>query len=332
MSKGQNEKYVIGVDLGGTKILAAAVSESGEIVGRAKKKTHADRPAEEILERLVAVCREAVEESKLTMDQICGVGIGSPGPLDPVKGMVIETPNLNLTKAPITDYVNRALGVPAFLDNDVNVGIFGEFVYGAGKGCRHLLGIFLGTGIGGGIIIDGKLLHGYSYNAGELGHIKVRAFGARCGCGDQGCLEAYASKTAMIKKFQKAVKKGKTTILTELIENKWDRLTSRVFRQAFDAKDKLVITELERAAKLTGVAVGSLLNILSPDKVVIGGGLMEALDKELLPIIQKYAKKNCFSMISKGVEIVPAALGDDAGILGAAAITWKRIRGEKVAV
>lgn len=332
MTKNENKKFVIGVDMGGTKILAAVVSESGEILGRAKKKTRPERPTEEILGRIIAVCREAVEDAKLTFERISGIGIGSPGPLDPVKGMVIETPNVNLTGAKITDFVNQELGVPAFLDNDVNVGTFGEFVYGAGKGCRHLIGLFLGTGIGGGAIVDGKLLHGHSYNAAELGHIKVRAFGAKCGCGNQGCLEAYASKTALIKRFQKAVKKGKSTVLTELIGNDWSKLTSKVFWQAFDAKDKLVVGELERAAKLTGVAVGSLLNAFSPEKVIIGGGMMEALEKELLPIIQKYARKNCFPIISEGVDIVPAALGDDAGILGAAAIAWKRLKGEKVAV
>lgn len=332
MSKPENEKYVIGVDLGGTKILAAVISESGTILSRAKKKTKPERPTEEILGRLVETCREAVQEAKIPLEKIVGVGVGSPGPLDPQKGMVIETPNVNLTKAHITDFITKELKVPAFLDNDVNVGTFGEFVYGAGKGCRHLVGIFLGTGIGGGIIVDGKLLHGYSYNAGELGHLKVRAFGAKCGCGNKGCLEAYASKTAMIKFFKRAVKKGKPTILKDLVGDNWEKLTSKVFRQAFDAKDKLVVSNLERAAKLTGVAVGSLLNILSPEKVIIGGGMIESLEKELMPIIQKYAKMNCFSIISKGVDIVPAALGDDAGILGAAAIAWKRIKGESVAV
>ncbi|MGC9329626.1 MAG: ROK family protein, partial [Candidatus Hinthialibacter sp.] len=146
MSNNEKTKYVIGVDLGGTKILAAVISESGEVISRAKKKTKPDRPTEEILGRLVDVCREAVKASKISFDQISGVGIGSPGPLDPEKGIVIETPNLNLTGAKITDFVSQELGVPAFLDNDVNVGTFGEFVYGAGKGCRHLVGIFMGTG------------------------------------------------------------------------------------------------------------------------------------------------------------------------------------------
>lgn len=332
MVKAENEKYVIGVDLGGTKILAAVISESGKIISRAKKKTKPERPAAEILGRVVETCREAVLESKLPFENIMGVGIGSPGPLDPQKGMVIETPNVNLTKARITDFITKELKVPSFLDNDVNVGTFGEFIYGAGKGCRHLVGLFLGTGIGGGVIVDGKLLHGHSFNAGELGHLKVRAFGAKCGCGDKGCLEAYASKAAMIRYFKRAVKKGKPTILKDLIGEDWEKLTSKVFRQAFDAKDKLVIEKLEQAAKLTGVAVGSLLNILSPEKVIIGGGMIESLEKELMPLIKKYAKMNCFPIISKGVAIVPAKLGDDAGILGAAAIAWKRLKGETIAV
>ncbi len=332
MSKNIDKKYVIGVDLGGTKILAAVIDEDGGILSRAKKKTKAERPAEEILGRLTSVCIEAVEKADISFDEIKGIGIGSPGPLDPEKGMVIETPNLNLTGACITDFVSNELGVPSFLDNDVNVGTFGEFVYGAGQGCKHIVGLFLGTGIGGGVIVDGKLLHGHSFNAGELGHLKVRAFGAKCGCGMHGCLEAYASKTAMIKYFQKAVAKGKTTILTELIGDNWEKLTSKIFKIAYEADDKLVVKELNRAAKLTGVAIGSLLNILSPEKVIIGGGLIEAMDKELMPVIIEYAKANSFPIIHQNVDIVPAALGDDSGILGAAAIAWKRLEGKSVAV
>ncbi len=325
MSKNIDKKYVVGVDLGGTKILAAVIDNDGNVLSRAKKKTKADRPAEEILGRLTSVCIEAVEKAGISFDEIKGIGIGSPGPLDPVKGMVIETPNLNLTGACITDYVSNELGVPSFLDNDVNVGTFGEFVFGAGKDCKHIVGLFLGTGIGGGVIVDGKLLHGHSFNAGELGHLKVRAFGEKCGCGMRGCLEAYASKTAMIKHFKKAVAKGKPTILTELIGDNWAKLTSKIFKQAYEANDKLVIKELNRAAKLTGVAIGSLLNVLSPEKVIIGGGLIEAMDKELMPVIIEYARANSFPIIYKDVDIVPAALGDDSGILGAAAIAWKRL-------
>ena len=324
-----DERIVIGVDLGGTKILAAVVTESGDILSRAKKKTKPEKKPEEILARVASCCREAAEEAGFSMDAIRGIGIGSPGPLDPERGIVIETPNINLTNAPVKSFLENDLGVSVFLDNDVNVGTLGEFVYGAGKGKNHVVGIFMGTGIGGGVIIDGKLLHGYSFNAGELGHMKIRAGGDVCGCGQRGCLEAYASKTAMIKYFQKAVKSGEKTILTDLVGSNWSKLTSKVFRQGVEAKDKLVCKVINRAARFTGIGVGSLLNILSPEMVIIGGGIVEALGERVLKIIRKNAEKNCFPITFKGVEIVQAALGDDSGILGAAALAWRNLPEQK---
>jgi glucokinase len=324
-----DNRVVIGVDLGGTKVLAAVITESGEILSRAKKKTKPEKPPEEILGRVAACCREAAEGAGIALDAIQGVGIGSPGPLDPDKGIVIETPNMNLTNAPVTAFLQKELGIPVFLDNDVNVGTLGEYVYGAGKGLKHVVGIFMGTGIGGGVIVDGKLLHGFSYNAGELGHMKICAGGDVCGCGQKGCLEAYASKTAMIKRFKNAVNSGRKTILTKLVGNDWSKLTSRVFLKAVEEKDELVTKEVRRAARYTGVAVGSLLNILSPEMVVIGGGLVEALGDRVLKIIRKYAKENSFPITFQDVQIVAAALGDDAGILGAAALAWRNLNERK---
>jgi len=321
-------KHVLGIDLGGTKILTAVVTQSGEVISRAKKKTQAKKSTAVILDRLAMCCRDAVEAAGMNFKQISGIGIGSPGPLDPIKGEVIETPNMNLTGAPITAHLEKQFKVPTFLDNDVNIGTLGEFTYGAGKGKKHVVGIFLGTGVGGGVIVDGKLLHGFSLNAGELGHMKLVVGGDVCGCGLKGCLEAYASKTAIIRRMKKAVDSGKPTILTDLIGSDWTKLTSKVFKQAVADNDKLVKTEIRRAAKYTGIGVGSLLNILSPEVVVIGGGLVEALEDEIMPLVRRHAERNCFPIVSKGVQIVPAKLGDDAGILGAAALAWQRL-GEK---
>lgn len=318
------ERVMLGVDLGGTKILAAAVTESGKILGRSKKKTKAERDPEEILARVVECCHGAVADAGLTLDRIEAVGVGSPGPLDPVRGVVLHTPNLNLSDAPIAPYLNEKLGKPVFLDNDVNVGTLGEYVYGAARGKEDVVGIFLGTGIGGGLIINERLIHGKSYNAGEIGHLKVKAGGARCGCGQRGCLEAYASKTAMIRRLRKAVDRGETTALSQLIGTDWSKLTSRVFAKAYDQNDPLVVGEIHRAAKYTGVAVGSLINLLSPETIVIGGGLMEAMGGRMLDRIKAKARKCAFEMIYDTVEIVPAQLGDDAGILGAAALAFKK--------
>jgi len=321
-----NNSFVLGVDLGGTKILAAVITKQGEVIARAKKKTKAQKSSEEILERITTVCRDAVEEAGITFEQIEGIGIGSPGPLDPDRGYVLETPNLNLTNAPVCPFLKEQLGVPAFMDNDVNVGTFGEFKFGAGKNHKDVIGIFLGTGVGGGIVVDGKLLHGKSKNAGEIGHMKIHAGGDQCGCGQKGCLEAYASKTAMEKRRKEAIEKGKKSILPKILpKGDWTKLTSKIYVQAVEENDKLVINELKRAAKNTGIAVGSLLNLFSPEKVIIGGGLTEALENLFLPIIRDTAKENCFSIMFENCEIVPAALGDDAGILGAGALAWNQL-------
>ena len=320
-----NERVVVGIDLGGTKVLAAAITESGQILGRAKKKTKAQRTAEDILVRMAECCQGAVQAAGLTLEQVEGIGVGSPGPLDPIQGIVLHTPNLNLTNAPIVPYLQEKLNKPAFLDNDVNVGTLGEFVYGVGHGKQDVVGIFLGTGIGGGVIINGRLLHGKSFNAGEIGHMKVRAGGAKCGCGQKGCLEAYASKTALIRRFKKAVSKGKQTVLTSLLGNDWTRLTSNVFLEAYTSHDELVVTEIHRAAKYTGIAAGSLINILSPEMIIIGGGMMLAFGDKILEIIRQHARKNSFEMIFETVEIVQGTLGDDAGILGAAALAFQKL-------
>lgn len=318
-------QYVVGVDLGGTKMLSAVVDREGSVLSRSKKKTKAQRESDEILERLDACVREAVEASELPMESIAAIGVGSPGPLDPIEGRIFETPNLNLSNAPIAPFLNERTGIPVFLDNDVNVGTFGEFTYGAAKGKQHVIGIFLGTGVGGGVILNGEPFHGASLNAGELGHTKIVAYGDKCGCGDRGCLEAYASKTAMIARIQKRVSKGMKTALTEITGGDWSKLTSSAFVKAVEAKDKIALKEIRRASKYTGVAVGSLINILSPEMVVIGGGLVEALEDMIMPDIRYHAEHNCFQILFEKTEIVPASLGDDAGILGAAALAWKRL-------
>ncbi|MDP8246298.1 MAG: ROK family protein [Candidatus Hinthialibacter antarcticus] len=323
-SAGQ-KNHVVGIDLGGTKILSAVVDREGNVLSRAKKKTKAQRTSDEILLRLEECSREAIEASGVPASEIAAVGIGSPGPLDPITGCILETPNLNLSNAPIAPYLIEKLAMPVFLDNDVNVGTFGEFTYGAAKGKQHVIGIFLGTGVGGGVILNGEPFHGASLNAGELGHTKIVAYGDKCGCGDRGCLEAYASKTAMIKRIKKRISKGKKSILTDLTNGDWTKLTSSVFVKAIEANDKITVNEIHRASKYTGVAVGSLMNILSPEMVVIGGGLVEALEAQIMPDIRYHAERNCFPIMSEKCEIVPAMLGDDAGILGAAAIAWKRL-------
>lgn len=319
------ERVVLGIDLGGTKILSAVITSTGKILSRSKKKTRPILTTDEILERLLACAKSAIEHSGVPLQKISAIGIGSPGPLDPVKGIVLHTPNLSFMNTPLAPFLSEQLGIPAFLDNDVNIGTLGEYVYGAGKGYKDVVGIFLGTGIGGGIVINGDMLHGKSYNAGEIGHMKVKTGGAICGCGQSGCLEAYASKTAMVKHLQKAVAKGKTTILSEMINNDWSKLNSASIFKAYQQNDPLVVKEIHRAAKYCGVAAGSLINVLSPEMIIFGGGIMQEFGPVLLERIKMHAKQNCFEMIYDTVEFSAAALGDDSGILGAAALALRKI-------
>ncbi len=207
---------VVGIDLGGTKILAAVISRGGEILSRSKRKTRSERGPAEVLDRMAECARDAVQAAGLSMSDILAVGVGSPGPLDPIRGVVLHTPNLEgFVDVHIKGELESRLGLPVFVDNDVNVGMYGEFVYGAARGVQHAVGLFVGTGVGGGIIIDGRLHHGFSQNGGELGHMILETRGPRCGCGNRGCLEAFASRTAIQRDLKTAIKKGKETVVFE---------------------------------------------------------------------------------------------------------------------
>lgn len=325
--KSASEPVVIGIDLGGTKILSAVIASDGRVVARAKKKTRPERGQQAILDRIASCARDAVEAAEITMFDIQGVGLGSPGPLDLVRGTVIETPNLPLNDAPLVASLERDLGLPVVIDNDVNIGTLGEKVYGAGRGVDDVVGLFPGTGLGGGIIIDGRLHRGHSMNAGELGHMTVAMDGPGCGCGKKGCLEAFASRTAIVKRIRKRVEnsnKGEHPI-EKLVNGNWNRVTSGVLVQAIAAGDKLVPEALDEAAVALGIGIGSLCNILGPQKVILGGGVIEALGETMFDTIRKHAKENAFAINIDDVDIVPAELGDDAGILGAAALIWQAL-------
>ena len=329
--KSPSEPVVIGLDLGGTKILAAVITRDGRILSRAKRKSRPDRGQTVILDRMATTAREAAEYAGISIREVQGVGVGSPGPLDTEKGIVIETPNLPLTQAPIVASLERDLGIPVVLDNDVNVGTLGEKFYGAGQGVDNIVGLFPGTGLGGGIIIDGRLHRGVSMNAGELGHMTVNFDGEKCGCGKRGCLEAYASRTAIVKRIQNLInngKKGKSPI-EEIVNGNWALCTSGALSRALEQGDKAVSRALNEAAEALGVGIGSLCNILGPEKVILGGGVIEAVGDTLLPVIRKAAKENAFGINIDNVDIVPAALGDDAGIMGAAALIWQALEDDE---
>ena len=321
-----NDDYVVGVDMGGTKILAAVIDAKGEIVQQAKRATKPKKGPEEVIERITRCIREAIDGAELNSSQIRAIGIGSPGPLDPETGVIIFAPNLGWSNVPLKAKLEANLSIPTFVDNDVNVGTLGEYAFGAGQGVKNLVGIFVGTGIGGGIILDGKLFHGVNKTAGEVGHMIVEAKGPRCGCGNFGCLEAVASRTAITRDLQKAIlKKGKKSKLTELNGGNLDLIRSKAIARAVKQGDKPTIKVVQRAAKYLGISVASIVHFLNPEMVVLGGGVVEAMGDSLLDPIRHAAAEYALPTTMDGVQIVAATLGDNAGVIGASVLARERL-------
>ncbi len=309
----------VGVDLGGTKILAGLFDSGLALRGTAKMTTKPQRGPEAVLERVARCVRDAVDEADLTMDQVRGVGLGVPGTVDPVLGRVIFAPNLGWRELALKPALEKLLGVPVWIANDCNIAVLGVQVSELKNKPRNVLGIFIGTGIGGGLILEGELYSGAAHTAGEVGHMVLQMNGPKCGCGGHGCFEALASRIAMIQRIKAAVQEGQKTVLTEILED-LDRLRSGDLRKAFRRGDKLTQRVVEDAARYAGLAVANLANLLNPEVIVLGGGIIEALGDEMLGIILQTVKEHTMSGVMAGVEIRVSTLGDHAAITGGAVL------------
>ena len=317
---------LIGVDLGGTKILAGVFDTAFNCLGQVKISTKAHRGPDEVINRIARCVKDTVDECDLSMSQVRGVGIGAPGAVDTQEGRVIFAPNLGWENLPLKKSLEKQLDVPVFVENDCKLHTLGVFEAELKAKPKHLIGIFLGTGIGAGIIIDGKPYTGINGTAGEVGHMVIDINGPECGCGNKGCFEALASRRAIFRTIQLAVKKGQKTLLTDMLGDDLADLRSGDLRKAIRRGDKFVEKVIDQAAEYTGVAVGNLMNIFNPEVIVIGGGVVEQLEHEMLPIIEKVARKQALPGTSKGVEIVATRLGDDAGITGGAVLVMRQTK------
>lgn len=326
MPESAKSEYVVGVDFGGTKILSAVFDSSLSCLGRTKISTKAERGKDEVIERIARCIREAVDECDLHIKQIRGIGIGAPGAVNPETGEVIFAPNLKWEDVPLKKELEKKLGIPVFLENDTNICTLGVYETELKSKPRNVIGIFLGTGIGGGIIIDGKLYSGFNHTAGEIGHMVIEVGGPKCGCGNRGCFEALASRTAIFRQIQSAVKDGQKTILTDMLGSDLKDLRSGDLRKAIRKGDKFTEKIVEDAAEYTGIAVANLINLLNPEVVVLGGGVIDALEDEMMAIIIETAKENAMSGTTKGIEIIATKVGDDAGILGGAVLAKKEAK------
>ena len=326
-------RYILGVDLGGTNIVTGAVAEDGSaVLGVRSDSTKPEQGADAVVGRIARLCRESIGEAEqkagITPDAIAGVGIGSPGPLDREKGLVLVTPNLGWKDFPLRQRVSEALdGLPATLDNDANCAVFGEWWLGAGRGSRHLIGLTIGTGIGGGIVMDGKLYHGASDAAGEVGHTTIDSTGRRCKCGNYGCLEAYASGPNIAARAVEGIEAGAESKLPGYVDGDLSKITAQTVYQAAHDGDDYAQEVVKETAKLLGAGVANLINIFNPDTVVVLGGVTLAGDRLFTPL-RAEVKKRAFKPAVAACKILPGELPGTAGVVGAAATfkqqTWGR--------
>ncbi len=319
---------IIGVDMGGTKILAAVVRSDGHILSRAKRRTQAEEGPDAIIDRIASSVRRASRAAGLSLAEVGAVGVGAPGPLDPDSGVVFNAPNLpGWQDVELGRRLGKALGVPVFVDNDVNVGTLGEHAMGAGRGVRDMVGIFVGTGVGGGVILDGRLRSGFRHAAGEVGHMVVAAGGPYCGCGRQGCLEAVASRTAIERDLRAGAAAGRANSIMGLIDADRQQLTSGILAKAWRARCPLTRKVLSRAQWYLGLHAAAIVNLIDPEMLVYGGGLVEALGESFLEPVREVARQHFVKQGGDPVRIVAAQLGDDAGVLGAAVMARRRQSG-----
>jgi glucokinase len=323
MSEQVKAEYVVGVDLGGTKILAGVFDARLRCAGRDKISTKPDRGPDVVVKRIARCIEDAVDECDLTMKQIRAVGIGGPGAIDPEKGIVFFAPNLGWRDYPLKKNLEKELGIPVFIENDCNAAMLGVYQTELAAKPKNAIGVFVGTGIGGGIIIDGKLFSGFNRTAGEVGHMIIEVGGPKCNCGNRGCLEALASRTAISRTIAAAVKDGQKTLLADLTNGNFSEIRSGDLRKAIRKGDKLVEKVIEEAAEYIGIGVANLINIFSPEVVVLGGGVIAALEDEMMAIVVATAEDYAVAGTMNGVQIIASKAADDACITGSAVLALK---------
>lgn len=308
--------YAIGIDLGGTKILTGLVNKAtGEVLHFIKQKTGKEKDAESIMEKLKLSIKELLDVSKFDTSQIDCIGIGAPGQVDRDKGILISAPNLNCSNLNIKAILEREFFIPTYLGNDVGIATLGEMKFGAGKDFNNFVCIFVGTGIGSGIAENGRIRYGATGTAGEIGHIIVDAGGRPCGCGGNGCLEAYASRTAIEARIMGALKKGRPSIITEFMQD-GKAISSKMIRKALEHKDELIKQVLFEASDYLSNGIATVINFYNPELIVMGGGLIDAVDEFYYRTINK-AKTKALPIPASKVEFKKAQLGDFSGVIGA---------------
>src|SRR6266550_3391418 len=336
MGTKKRQQYIIGVDLGGTNIVVGAMSADGkQHFAMRSIPTSAESGAEGVADRIVGliegVVLDTLAETNSNRRDVIGVGVGAPGPLDREKGLVIVAPNLGWRNFPLRDRVSEHLGIPATLDNDANCATVGEWWQGAARGGRNVIGMTIGTGIGGGLILDGKLFHGSSDVAGEIGHTTIDLNGRHCKCGNYGCLEAYASGPAIATRAREVlVREEGESVMPGMVDGRLEEITAETVYLAASQGDAVANEIVRDTARYLGVGIANLLNTLNVDVVVVAGGVTKAGDALFIPL-RAEVRRRAFAPAVEATRIVPGALPGTAGVIGAVA-TFKQANEMEMAV
>jgi len=308
---------VLGLDLGGTKILAAVVNPYNSILSRAKRATPFANSERILTDEILGCAEDALRAANITSKDLMAIGMGSPGPLNPDTGVVLRTGNIAMKNYPIGQILAKHFRVPVTLDNDVHMGTYGEFKAGAGRGCRNIVGIWIGTGVGGCVIRDGEIVHGANRNAGEVGHV-ILDVRRRIEDKHRGTLETESAKVGITTFIRRRIAEGTKTRLKKVLKGPNDRLKSSDLLKAIKKGDKVAIEAIDHSALYCGIAVANLFNILSPEMFVLGGGVVEAIGRDYIKRVQKAANQYAYTTELAPIRIAQAQLGDDSGVLGAA--------------
>lgn len=312
--------FFVGADLGGTNIASVLVDEFGKIINKHTRPTEAKKGPNVVIENVKNSIHKVC--SDIPKKEVAGIGLGIPGLIDIEKGISVFAGNLGWENIPVLEEFKREFKKPVFMDNDVRVATLGEKYFGAGRGINNLICITLGTGIGSGIIIDGKMYRGHSSCAGEIGHITVVKDGLYCNCGNRGCLEVYASAPGISRRAREYIMAGHYTILDSMTGGNLSKITPKLISEAYDKGDKLAMRIMEETAEILAIGIANYIDIIDPEMVVIGGGVSLAGERLFKPL-RKFVIERSMNQIAKNVKIVPAMLKNESGMMGSAALAMK---------
>jgi glucokinase len=325
MSGDTQDSYWVGFDLGGTKMLAVLFDQEFRPVARQRKRTHGQAGPEAGVARIITVIQALLGEAQVSPAQVRGIGVGCPGPLDLDRGIVLEMPNLGWKKVRLQAALESAFNCPTVLANDVDAGVYGEYRFGAAREARCVVGVFPGTGIGGGAVYQGKILRGRRSSCVEIGHIPVLRNGPLCGCGRRGCLEAVAGRLAIAAEVSKAAFRGEAPHVMQKVGCDVMAIRSRILADAIEAGDRAVETIVREAARMIGWAMAGVVNVLAPDVVLLGGGVVEDMPKLFCSEIETALRAQVMPSFTDTFEMAVAQLSGDASVLGAAALVQQAL-------